>query len=57
LLWAAFVGCMVVGAAMLLSSNVAVEWVGLGMLLLPLLLLGILTGVYYALERWRARQP
>lgn len=57
LLWAAFVACMLLGAGLLLSPSVAVEWVGLGLLLLPLLLLGVLTGAYYALERWRARQP
>ena len=55
LLWGAFVLCMVVGAGLLLSQDTVVQWIGLAMLLLPLLLLGVLTGVYYALERWRAR--
>ncbi|HUR61484.1 MAG TPA: hypothetical protein VM286_03865 [Candidatus Thermoplasmatota archaeon] len=56
-LWSAFAGCMVAGAAMLLSHDVVVQWAGLAFLLLPLLLLGVLTGVYYALEVWRARGP
>jgi hypothetical protein len=55
-LWAAFVGCMVAGAALLLSATTWVQWLAIAMLLLPLLLLGLLTAVYYSLERWRARR-
>jgi Na+/proline symporter len=55
LLWLLFLGCMVAGAALLLSADGAVQAAGLALLLLPLFLLGLLTGAYYVLERWRAR--
>jgi hypothetical protein len=55
LLWLLFLACMVAGAAMLLSANGTVQAAGIALLLLPLLALGLLTGAYYALERWRAR--
>lgn len=55
LLWLLFLGCMVAGAALLLSANGTVQATGIVLLLLPLLLLGLLTSAYYVLERWRAR--
>jgi hypothetical protein len=55
LLWLLFLACMVAGAALLLSGDGTAQAFGIGLLLLPLILLGLLTGAYYALERWRAR--
>lgn len=55
LLWALFLACMVAGAALLLSASGTVQWVGIALLVLPLLSLGLLTGAYYLLERWKAR--
>jgi hypothetical protein len=55
LLWLLFLACMVVGAALLLSPDGARQSAGIFLLLAPLAALSLLTGIYYALERWRAR--
>jgi hypothetical protein len=55
LLWLLFLACMAAGAALLLSPSATVQWLGVGLLLAPLVLLSLLTAAYYALERWRAR--
>jgi hypothetical protein len=55
LLWLLFLACMVAGAGLLLSADGTLQVLGIVMLLVPLVALGLLTGIYYALERWRAR--
>jgi hypothetical protein len=55
LLWLLFLACMVTGAGLLLSPDGTRQAAGLFLLVAPLVGLGLLTGIYYALERWRAR--
>ena len=53
LLWLVFVASMVAGAG-LVSTGGAWRWLGLALLLGPLILLGVLTLAYYVVERRRS---
>ena len=55
LLWLLFIVAMIAGAA-LVSTSGWTMWLGLALLLGPLLALGVLTIAYYAVER-RVRGP
>jgi membrane-bound ClpP family serine protease len=53
LLWLGFVALMVAGAAFLSSGDGTMQAVGIGLIVLPLAVFGVVTLAYYLLERFR----
>lgn len=54
LLWLAFIIVLGAGAALISSGSTALQWLGLTLVAAPLVALGLLTVIYYFVERNRA---
>jgi drug/metabolite transporter (DMT)-like permease len=56
-LWLVFVAALLAGAVLVSGADSSRRWFGLGLIVTPALVLGLLTLAYYFVERRRAKPP